>query len=151
MNFKEQTTPEALERNSFLWSEARLIVAALALFMGGVPPIMALSSVPGFYPLLRLILSLSWLISGVASGYLLYRWNLNNRMLFGTTTTRDTAAFFISIISGINLGLTGLLGMNIGMAISSNKFIFIIVALMYLISAWHLYQRWNASGKKIVS
>jgi len=53
------------------------------------------------------------------------------------------------VVSGINLGLTGVLGNNIGMSITSNQFVFIIVGLLYLATAYHLQQRWNTSGQKI--
>ena len=40
MNIQEHTTPEKLEKYSFLWSEARLVVTSIALFMGGVSPLL---------------------------------------------------------------------------------------------------------------
>ena len=35
MNFKRHTHPDALERYAFQWSELRLVIAAVALFIGG--------------------------------------------------------------------------------------------------------------------
>ena len=70
-------------------------------------------------------------------------------MLFGKKDTKDTVAFFVSVISGINLGLVGLLGRNIGMSISSNYTVFVVVAVVYVVSAGYLYKRWNESGRKL--
>ena len=149
MTTQDFTQPAQLERYSFLWSQARLLIAAVALFIGGVPPVLAYNPIPGLYGLVSSLLTLSWIISGVAALYLAYRWNANHQMLFGGKAQRDTIAFFISVVSGINLGLTGVLGNNIGMSITSNQFVFIIVGLLYLATAYHLQQRWNTSGQKI--
>lgn len=142
--------PHNLERYSFLWSEARLLVAALALFMGGVPPLLLLAG-SGSFSLVWLVLKISWFISGAASIYLLYRWYSNGQRLFGGKNTYDTAAFLVSVISGLNLGVTGLLGRNIGMSLSTNSALFILTALVYVVVAFYLYKRWKASGEKIVS
>lgn len=149
MNLQEHTQPNQLERYSFWWSEARLIIAAIALFLGGVPPIYVLLRIPSLTGLLSLLLTLAWIISGVASVYLLYRWYSGNRMLFGGKTPLDTTAFLVSVVSGINLGLAGIIRTNIGLAISSNKLILLVVGLLYIAAAGYLYQRWSASGRKI--
>jgi uncharacterized membrane protein YuzA (DUF378 family) len=57
--------------------------------------------------------------------------------------------FFISIVSGLNLGIAGLLANNIGMSISSNRFVFIIVGILYLFAARHLFLRWKESENKM--
>lgn len=145
MDIKEHTHPDKLERYSFLWSEARLIIAALALFLGGVPPALLLLPIA----LTLLLLKVAWIISGLAAGYLLYRWYKNNQMIFGGKGPRDTTAFFVSVVSGINLGLAGLFGRNIGMTISSNPFIFMLVGVLYILAAVHLYRRWKATGEKV--
>jgi hypothetical protein len=41
------------------------------------------------------------------------------------------------------------MGSNPGMSISSNRFVFIVVALIYLATAYHLFRRFKASGEKI--
>lgn len=146
MDIKTHTTPQNLEKYSFFWSELRLIIAAIALFLGGVPPIFKLG-LP--YALSRSLLTLSWMISGIVSVYLLYRWNKNNKMLFGTKNPNDRVAFFVNIISGINLGLTGLFNKNIGMSISQNKFAFVLVGVIYLLSAGYLYKRWQSFNNKL--
>jgi len=147
MNIQHHTHPDQLERYSFLWSEARLVVAALALFLGGYPPVLY------FFPMLAgttmPLLKLSWIVSGAASAYLIYRWHGGERKLFGAREQWDMYAFFVSVVSGLNLGLTGLTGNNIGMSIAYGKPIFAVVGLIYLIAAWHLWQRWSAARQKM--
>ncbi len=149
MNIQEHTTPNKLERYSFLWSEARLLIAAVALFIGGVPPVLAFNPVSAFYSLLSSLLTLCWIISGVASVYLLYRWNKNGKKLFAVSKQYDTAAFLVMIVTGFNLGITGLIGTNIGMSIFSGRLIFTIGGAIYLITLYYLHTRWNESGKKL--
>jgi len=149
MNIKKHSEPDSLERYSFWWSEARLVIAAIALFIGGVPVLWVILPVPALYGFVRFILSLSWLISGLASGYMLYRWMSGGKKLFGKKDSLDTTVFFVSVVSGINLGIAGLLGINIGMAISSTYAVFFLVALVYLASAYHLLRRWRESGSRI--
>ena len=139
-----------LERYSFLWSEARLLIAALALFLGGVPVLTVVLPVPVLYGLVRLLLTLSWIISGAASGYLIYRWFTGGKKVFGGKDNKDVIAFFVSVVSGLNLGLTGLTGQNPGMSLASGGTIFTLVGLVYLVSAWHLWRRWKATGEKMV-
>lgn len=151
MDITEHTHPDKLEKYSFLWSELRLLIAAVALFIGGVPPILFLIRVPFLYGIIGTLLTLCWIVSGLASGYLLYRWFTGGKRVFGTNDWKDTTAFFVSVISGFNLGIAGLSGSNIGMAISSNSILFIIVGMLYLVSAWYLFKRWKESGKKLFS
>jgi len=148
MNLQKHTTKEKLEEYSFLWSEIRLVIAAIALFIGGVPPLFFLLG--SSYGLMSSLLGLSWIISGVASVYLLYIWS-KTRTLFGANEKRDLYAFLVMIVSGINLGLAGFIRTNIGMSISSNKFLFWIVGIIYLASAYYLHKRWKANGKKLFS
>src|SRR3989344_7038268 len=115
-----------LDKYSFLWSEVRLLIAAVALFIGGIPPVFVIIRVPALYGIITPLLTLAWIISGLASGYLLYRWLANHKMLFGGKARNDKIAFLISIISGLNLGLTGLIRINIGMTLLSGYLIFII-------------------------
>ncbi len=145
MDIKKHTHPDQLERYAFLWSEARLPIAAIALFLGGVSPIMKIFPSGFVYSLLNL----SWIISGFASAYLLYMWYTKGMKLFGKTNHLDAGAFFVSVVSGINLGLVGVLGVNIGMSITMNQLVFVVVGILYLVSALHLFMRWNESGKKL--
>jgi len=145
MNWKKYTKRKNLDEYSFFWSEARLILAAVSLFVGGTPVIFAF----GYNPVFSSLLNLSWIISGAASLYLLYRWNQNHRKIFGGKDQKDMIAFFISIVSGLNLGVAGLLANNIGMSISSNRFVFIIVGILYLFAARHLFLRWKEHENKI--
>lgn len=151
MNYKHHLHPDRLERYSFLWSEARLVIAALALFMGGVPPAVSMAfalSMP-VAGLIGGLLTLSWIISGIASAYLLYRWISIGKKIFGMRNRHDLAAFLVSVISGINLGLTGLTGRNIGMTIFPGYLFFLIAAIAYLIAAWHLWRRWKSHGERL--
>ncbi|OGC80290.1 hypothetical protein A2943_00230 [Candidatus Adlerbacteria bacterium RIFCSPLOWO2_01_FULL_51_16] len=134
---------------SFVWSEVRLLIAAVALFIGGVPPALSLAvNIPGALPLVLLGLKLCWIISGLSAAYLLYRW-AEHRTLFGKKDTWDSAAFAVMVVSGLNLGFVGLLGQNIGMSISSNYIVFVVVAGLYVVSAIYLHQRWSAHGQKL--
>ena len=148
MNIKHHTHPDQLERYSFKWSEARLLIAAVALFLGGYPPVLYLF--PNFHDIIRPFLNLSWIISGAASVYLLYRWHGGERNLFGGRNQKDTYAFFVSVVSGVNLGLTGILGQNIGMNIAyGNQILYIVTAAAYLWAAWHLWTRWKGHGERV--
>ena len=109
MDIKEHLKPDKLERYSFLWSEVRLLIASIALFLGGVPPVFKIiSSSSGLFSLVGSLLTLSWIISGVAAAYLLYRWYSGKMMLFGGKKPLDTTAFFVMIVTGFNLGFAGL-------------------------------------------
>ncbi len=149
MDIKEHTTPEKLEYYSFLWSEVRLVIAAVALFIGGTPPILLLVPVASLYGLMYLGLKLAWIVSGVAAAYLAYRWYEGGQKLFGGKDTKDTVAFLVSVVSGINLGLVGFLGQNIGMSLVSGQLVFLLTGAVYLAAAGYLYMRWNAHGKKL--
>jgi len=149
MDIKQHTTPNMLEKYSFWWSEARLVLAAVALLLGGIPVIFAIFPIPGLFGLVGMFLKLAWIISGVASGYMLYRFWTGGKKVFGGTKQKDVVAFWFSVVTGLNLGIAGLLNMNIGMNIASGRIIFFIAGILYLLVAWHCYQRWNASGKKM--
>ncbi len=149
MDGEKYTEPDTLEKYAFLWSEARLVVAALALLLGGIPPALYFLPVPALYGIVVLALKVAWLISGVASLYLAYRWYTNDRKVFGGNERRDMASFVISIVSGINLGVTGLLSSNIGMSLTSSRVIYIIVAILYIASAIHLWRRWKESDERL--
>lgn len=140
-----------LEWWSFVWSEVRLLIAAVALFIGGVPPALFVAlQMPDLLGVVMLVLKLCWLLSGAAAGYLLYRWFSGERMLFGRkNNAKDTAAFLVMTISGLNLGFVGLTGQNIGMSMSSSYAVFVVVGILYLIAALYLYQRWSAHGQKV--
>jgi uncharacterized membrane protein len=139
----------SVARYSFLWSQIRLIIAAVALFLGGKPPLFVLFGGANAGAILWPLVQWSWVISGVASLYLLYRWNLMGQKVFGTKDRKDTTAFFVSVVSGINLGLAAVIGRNIGMSISSNYIIFIVVGVIYLLSYLQLQKGWKKSGQKI--
>ena len=145
MDIQKHLEPKSLERYSFMWSQARQVIAAVALFVGGVPVVFYFS----FLMFLATFLTLMWLISGAASGYLLYCWNKKGRRLFGGTDQKDMIAFLVSVATGLNLGFAGLFSTNIGMSISSGRLVFILTGAIYLWTAWHLQKRWKASGMKL--
>jgi hypothetical protein len=140
------STPAQLERTSFLWSEVRLIVAAVALFLGGIPPaVYFLGGGSSVWSLLKI----AWIASGVASVYLGYRWYTGGQRVFGGKDQKDLAAFAVSVLSGLNLGWTGLSGNNIGMSISYSKVTFLIAGVVYLVAAYQLWQRWKVNGERL--
>ena len=139
-------SPAELLRYSFLWSKVRLVVAAIALFLGGIPPLRFVLSDSVFT---SLILTVAWVLSGLASLYLLYRWMKAGQTLFGHKDSWDTAAFWVMVVSGLNLGIAGIFRINIGMTISSNYLLFVLVGLIYLASAYRLYTRYHAHGKHL--
>jgi hypothetical protein len=138
--------PAQLERNSFLWSEARLVIAAVALFLGGVPPLVRFV---GYSGATLGLLKLAWIVSGVASAYLAYRWYTGGQKVFGGKDQKDIAAFAVSVLSGLNLGWTGLSGNNVGMSIASGSVVFIAAGAIYLVAAWHLWSRWKANHERL--
>jgi len=138
-----------IEKYSLLWSEARLVLAAIALFAGGVPAVYVIAPTLGAFALVRVLLTLGWIISGVASLFLLYRWNAKGRKVFGGSEKKDIAAFWVMVVSGVNLGIAGISNVNIGFSITTVRLILILVAFAYLASAWHLYRRWKASGEQL--
>ncbi len=145
MNLKN---PKDLERYSFLWSEARLLIGAVALLIGGVPPLYLIAPT-SLFATARFGLIVCWIISGLTALYLLFQWWKNGQKVFGKKDVKDTIAFLVLVLSGINLGLTGVLGKNIGMTILSGRFVFFITAAVYLYVAYHLYSRWKAHGERL--
>lgn len=149
----EHTTPAKLERYSFLWNEVRLVVAALSLIFGGSPIVLSISSSSsGLYSLVSSLLTVAWIISGITALYLLYRWNGAGKKVFGRSDTKDMIAFFVMIVSGLNLGIAGVIGTNIGMEVVPSgllTIVMIIAGIAYLWSGFHLYHRWKAHGEKL--
>jgi hypothetical protein len=135
---------------SFVWSEVRLLIAAVALFIGGVPPALFLAiNVPGMLPFVTLLLRLCWLVSGVAALYLLYGWASGGQKIFGRKDTWDLAAFAVLVVSGINLGIVGLTGQNIGLSLAPNYLVLVAAAVVYLVCAIYLYRSWSSHGQKV--
>lgn len=146
MDINHHLQPQRLQRYCFLWSQARQVLAAVALFVGGIPTVVYFFPSSSF---LASLLTPTWLISGFASAFLLYRWNEGGRKLFGGTDQKDMIAFLISGVTGINLGLAGLLGTNFGMTIASGRTIFFVTGVVYVWTVWHLQKRWNESGQRL--
>jgi hypothetical protein len=43
----------------------------------------------------------------------------------------------------------GLTGFNFGMSMSQSYTVFVVAAIVYLMAAFYLYQRWSAHGQKV--
>lgn len=149
MNLQNHTTPENLERYAFLWSIARLVIAAISLFFGAMPIAYKLLGSSLGYSLLPLF----WLISGAASLYLVYMWHKNGKQLFGTNQNqKNTIIFFIMIVTGLNLGyaaIGGNIGMNLVWGMPVAGILFKLTALGYLFVAYHMWQSWKANGEHL--
>lgn len=145
MSIQDHTTPEKLERYAFLWSLARMIIAAFSLFFGAMPIAYKLGIGMSLLPLF-------WLISGAASLYLLYLWFQSGRNIFGGQDMKDQVLFLIMIVTGINLGITAI-GNNIGMGLFWGMpiagLIFKATAVVYLVTAFMLWRRWKANGEHL--
>lgn len=149
MNIDKHTTPEKLERYALLWSLARMVIAALSLFFGAMPVAFRLAGPSNF---IASLMPLFWLVSGAAAIYLTYLWNKNNRMLFGGTDSKDTVAFFVMVISGINLGYAAI-GSNIGIGMAYDLgltgILLKLTAIIYVVVAYYLWSRWKESGEQL--
>lgn len=140
--------PQDMERYAFIWSEARLVVAAVALLIGGVPPIYLIAP-PMLFGIARGGLIAAWILSGLASLYLFYHWWQGGQKVFGKKDPKDTVAFLVMVVSGINLSLVAITGTNFGMSILSGRLVFFVTAAAYLFVAFHLYARWKSHGRKL--
>jgi len=133
--------PSSLLRFSFWWSEVRLVLAAATLFVGASPLIYLVLPIPFLYGAIGFFLKLAWIVSGLTAAYLGYRWFVGGKKLFGANDLYDRVAFAIMVISGLNLGIAGILNVNIGMSISTNYILFVLMGAAYLWSAYRLYLR----------
>lgn len=139
---------DKLERYAFLWSLARMVIAAFSLFFGAMPIAYRLlmgSSVMSLLPLF-------WLISGAASVYLVYIWFKKGQMVFGGKVRNDTIAFLIMIVTGLNLGYTAIgsnIGMNLVWDMPIADLLFKATGIIYLVVAYYLWKRWNASQQNL--
>ena len=151
MDYNSFLKPEVLLKYSFWWSECRLLFGAVALLLGGRPLMLFMLGpvVAGGFSLAMFVLSVVWIVSGLASLYLLYRWWASGMTVLGGKDYMDLAAFFVMTLSGLNLGVAGLTGNNIGMTISSWYVVFVIVSLVYLWVAWYLYSRTHGDSAKL--
>ena len=139
---------KVLDNLSFWWSEIRLAIAAVALFIGGVPPIFLFVQ-PSLYSFVGLLLKIAWIVSGLSAGYLLYRWYDTGQKLFGHKDHRDMLSFLVLVLSGINLGFAGIFGQNLGMAITTSHLLFIVVGFIYIFAAWQLWNSYRTNKSRI--
>ncbi len=148
MDIQEHTKPANLLRYSFLWNEARLVIAAISLLWGATPVMSRfMSSGYGLYIVLSVI-------SGLVALYLLYEWHKRGRKLFGGNDTIDLVAFMIATLSGVHLGLSALFSTNFIMsALGYSGFFFTIAVyaggILYLWSAWHLHKRYKEKEEQL--
>ena len=148
MSINEHTSPEKLERYAFLWSIARMVIAAFSLFFGAMPIIYRLGSSSSFSSILPLL----WLISGASAAYLLYLWHNAGHSLRAGNDNKSRAAFLIMIISGLNLGLAAVgsnLGMNLVWDMPIADILFKVTAILYLLVAHYLFTQWKANGERL--
>ena len=133
--------PANLVRYAFYWTMAQMAITVLALLMGGYPPVFYIL---GYGSLVTLGLKLAWIMSGAAAAYLLYRCYKNKHKIFTKETPYDKPAFLFAIITGLNLGVVGLLNKNIAMMITSSGVIYNLVAVAYVVAIIYLWRRWSA-------
>lgn len=136
-----------LERYAFIWSEVRLVLAGVALILGGIPFVFLVF--PSMYGVTAPLLKICWLVSGAASAYLGWRWYDKKMHVFGGKDNKDSVAFAILVVTGLNLGVTGIIGSNIGMSIIGGRVVFFVAGIIYLYVAYHLYNRWKKSGRQV--
>lgn len=138
-----------LMKFSFWWNEVRLVIAALSLVFGATPIIFSL----GLYGFSGLY-TIAAVISGLVGAYLLYMWYQGGMKLFGGKDRTDLIAFLIATLSGVHLGIGALLSTNIIMTLLSPISFLLTLAIyaggiLYLWSAWHLYNRHIKEGKRL--
>jgi uncharacterized membrane protein YuzA (DUF378 family) len=154
MDFKKLTQPDSLEKWSFLWSIVRMCSGTVSFLLGGFPFLQWLLPAGSPFVLFRIVggfITLTWIISGVVTGYLLYRWFTAGKMLFGQKNRLDLVAFAVLIVSGINTGLAGLISWNIGLSILRFYPMLVVAALIDISAAGYLLWKWNKSGRKLFS
>ena len=147
MDLNHHTKPANLLRYSFLWNEARLVIAALSLIFGAEPILSRILPSSGYG-----LWTLATFISGLAAAYLLYAWNKGGQKLFGKKDRADLIAFMIATLSGLHLAYAGLLGTNLIMAYTPYSLLSTVIylgAALYLWSAWHLHKRYKENGEKL--
>ncbi len=147
MDLNAHTTPDKLERYAFLWSLARMAIGALSLFFGAAPILYRFVGSG--------VMMLAWMISGAAALYLGYRWYTGGKKVFSGNDQKDTIAFLVMVVTGINLGYAGI-STNISMSLvysilgsSLAGIVFKATAVAYLLVAYQLFKRWKASGERV--
>ena len=143
MQMAELMQPHNLEKYSFYWLIASLALTVISLLMGGSPIAM---TVFGYGALVSLLLKISWILSGAAGGYLLYRWYTAERTLFGEKRNQDLAAFMVATITGVNIGIYGIIQQNILMMMFMASIFNTIGAVLYVVVVIYLWRRWQESG-----
>jgi uncharacterized membrane protein YuzA (DUF378 family) len=141
--------PDNLEKYSFYWLLASLSLTVLSLLLGGYP--IAYKILGSSFPFLSLLLTISWILTGAAAVYLLYRWNKGGKRLFITKKQYDLPAFLIATITGLNIGIYGVISQNILMQIFMNSIFYTIGGVLYAVVVVYLWKRWQDSGQHLFS
>lgn len=145
IDWETHLKPGNLERCAFYWLWGLLLVSALALLVGVNQPH------PKFFrPLYWPMQELAWLLSGIAAVYLVYRWQQADRQLFPDGkihfVNKDKLAFWLMILTGLNVGLTSVIGHNIFLSLFWDRLIHGVVMIACLAAAYHLHLRYHAVG-----
>ncbi len=107
-------------------------------------PVLMYLYIPVLSALAGSLMTLAWILAGIAAAYLLYLWFQGGQTLWGEDILLDRVAFAIAIISGLHLGWAGLFGTNIGMSILPMlNIVMPLAGLLYLWSAHHLGKRYK--------
>lgn len=144
MDIEAHTQPDSLERYAFWWLMALLVFSAAAMFMDARP---ALTLIVGYSA--WSLLKLAWIVSGAAAVYLVYRWNQTGKKVFGGDDSKDKLAFWFMILTGLNVGLTGVTGNNIYLSIFYGSLVYVATGVACLAAAYHMHTRWKANGEKL--
>lgn len=131
-----------LDRLAIWWSLVRMVLVASVLLFGAVPLLGQLVFLSPFVPWL-------WVVSGLFSVYLGYRWFVSDMKLVSHNDLLSTLSFLLVILSGLNLGLASF-SQNFGMFLVEDvlmsDFIVKAVGVLYLLVAGYLYRQWSESG-----
>lgn len=146
MDIASHTTSSNLQRYSFFILLALLVLSAGALFLGGRPPV---TLITGNSSMAWSLLNVSWIVSGAAAVYLGYQWLQHNKQIFGDNDTKDTVAFGFMILSGLNIGILGVLNINLYFQLVAGYVAFIITGAASLACAGYVFKRWQESGETL--
>ena len=145
MDIQQYTSPDKLERYSFLTLLSALGFSAIALFNGGYPIITMILGYSNSYSLL----SIAWLVSGAAAVYLSYLYWKNNKKVFGGGDKKSELAFLFALLLGYNLGLTALIRENIFFNIFHGTILFVAFGVLCVVVGYILYTKWKSNDEKL--
>jgi len=91
------------------------------------------------------LLDIAWIVSGIAAGYLVYEWLQHSRQVF-RGNRNATYAFWFMILTGVNVGIAGILGPNLFLNIFSSSLFHYVTGALCLFAAIYLFIAWRRSG-----